>query len=106
MRRRFFTQRAVRHWHCCPELWEPHPWRCSGPGWMGLWQPAVPSMGVPVWGYMCTASSLGELRARPAVSALGDKCIFWMPALTGALESNCWFDVGRIGSVPLSCSCQ
>jgi len=28
MRRRFFTQRAVRHWHCCPELWVPHPWRC------------------------------------------------------------------------------
>ena len=18
-------------------LWMPHPWRCSGPGWMGLW---------------------------------------------------------------------
>ena len=34
----FFTQRLVRHWHSCPEkMWMPHPWRPSGPGWMGLW---------------------------------------------------------------------
>ena len=26
--KKFFTQRAVRPWHCCPELWVPHPWRC------------------------------------------------------------------------------
>jgi len=38
VRRKLFTQRAVRPWHCCPEkLWVPHPWRCSRPGWMGPW---------------------------------------------------------------------
>jgi len=26
--KKFFTQRAVRPRHCCPELWVPHPWRC------------------------------------------------------------------------------
>ena len=36
--KKFFTQRAVRPWHSCPEkLWVPHPWRCSGPGGMGPW---------------------------------------------------------------------
>ena len=40
MRRRFFTQRAVRHWHCCPELWVPHPWRCPRP-WRGPEQPEL-----------------------------------------------------------------
>ena len=26
----FVTERAVRWWHCCPELWvHSHPWRCS-----------------------------------------------------------------------------
>jgi len=47
VRRRFFTQRALRHWHSCPEkLWVPHPWRCSRLGWMvpratwsSRWQP-------------------------------------------------------------------
>jgi len=30
VRNKFFTQRAVRHWHSCPEkLWMPHPWRHS-----------------------------------------------------------------------------
>jgi len=34
IRRKLFTQRAVRPWHSCPEkLWAPHPWRHSGPGW-------------------------------------------------------------------------
>jgi len=34
--KKFFTQRAVRQWHSCPEkLWVPHPWRHSRPGWMG-----------------------------------------------------------------------
>ena len=38
VRKNFFTQRVVRHWHSCPEkLWVPHPWRCSRPGWMGPW---------------------------------------------------------------------
>jgi len=36
VKKKFFTQRVVRHWHCCPELWVPHPWRCSVP-WMGPW---------------------------------------------------------------------
>ena len=30
-RRKFFTQRAVRYWHCCQELWVPPPWRCQWP---------------------------------------------------------------------------
>jgi len=38
VRKKFFTQRVVRHWHCYPEkLWMPQPWRCSRPGWMGPW---------------------------------------------------------------------
>ena len=38
VRGKFFTMRVVRCWHSCPErLWMPHPWRCSGPGWMGPW---------------------------------------------------------------------
>jgi len=44
---KFFIQRVVRHWHCCPELWVPHPWRHTGPGWMGpgqlsWWGAALP----------------------------------------------------------------
>jgi len=23
--KKFFTQGVVRSWHCCPELWVPHP---------------------------------------------------------------------------------
>ena len=38
VRRKFFTQRAVRPWHSCLEkLWVPHPWSHSRPGWMGPW---------------------------------------------------------------------
>ena len=39
VRRLFFTQRAVKPWHRLPsvKLWGPHPWRHSGPGWMGPW---------------------------------------------------------------------
>ena len=33
IRKKFFTQRLVRHWHSCHErLWMPHPWRRSRPG--------------------------------------------------------------------------
>jgi len=39
--KKFFTQRAVRPWHCCPELWVPHPWRHSRPGWVGPGQPEL-----------------------------------------------------------------
>jgi len=38
IRRIFFPQTVVRHWHSCPEkLWVPHPWRHSRPGWMRPW---------------------------------------------------------------------
>ena len=37
---KLFAQRAVRRWHCCPELWVPHPWRCPRP-WMGPGQPEL-----------------------------------------------------------------
>ena len=39
-KRKFFTQRAVRPWHCCPELYVPHPWRYPRP-WMGPVQPEL-----------------------------------------------------------------
>lgn len=36
VRKKFFTQRAVRHWYSCPEkLWVPHLWGHSSPRWMG-----------------------------------------------------------------------
>jgi len=36
VRKKFFPQRAVRHWHSCPEkLLVPRPWRCPRPGLMG-----------------------------------------------------------------------
>ena len=42
VRRKFFTQSVVRHWHSCPwKLWVPPPWRCSRLGWMGPWQPKL-----------------------------------------------------------------
>jgi len=32
VRKKFFTQRVVSHWHICPErLLMPHPWRHSRP---------------------------------------------------------------------------
>ena len=38
VRNTFFTQRAVRPWHSCPEkLWVPQPWRCPRLGWLGPW---------------------------------------------------------------------
>ena len=38
VRGKFFTERAVKCWHSCPDrLWMLHPWRCSRPGWMGPW---------------------------------------------------------------------
>jgi len=39
--KKFFTQRAMRPWHWCPELWVPHPWRYSRPGWVGPRQPEL-----------------------------------------------------------------
>ena len=37
VRKKFFTQRMAKPWHCCPELWVSHLWRCPRPGWMGPW---------------------------------------------------------------------
>ena len=33
VRRKFFALRAVRHWHCCPELGVPIPGGSHGHGW-------------------------------------------------------------------------
>ena len=36
VRKKFFSQKAVRLWHCCPEkLWVPPPCRRSKPGGVG-----------------------------------------------------------------------
>ena len=37
VRGKFFTRRVVRCWNRLEKLWMPQPWRCSRPGWMGLW---------------------------------------------------------------------
>jgi len=38
VRKKLFTQRAMRCWHCCQErMWMSHPLRHSGPSWMGPW---------------------------------------------------------------------
>jgi len=37
IRKKFFTMRAVRHWHRLPrDVVDAPPWKCSRPGWMGL----------------------------------------------------------------------
>jgi len=42
VKRKFFTQGAVRHQHRLPkEAVVSHPWRCSRPGWMGPEQPEL-----------------------------------------------------------------
>ena len=35
VRKKFFTQGGEVL--ASGEVWVPHPWRCSGPGWMGPW---------------------------------------------------------------------
>jgi len=40
VRRKFHTQRAVRQWHGCPELWVPIPGGAQGHGW-GPGQPEL-----------------------------------------------------------------
>ena len=42
MRRKFFTQRAVRPWHCCPQkLWCPNPGGAPGQAGWGTGQPEL-----------------------------------------------------------------
>jgi len=49
VRGKFFTQRAVRHWHSCPEkLWRPIPGGTQGqvgwgPGQLSWWVAALPT---------------------------------------------------------------
>lgn len=42
VKRKFLSQRVVRCWHCCPQLWVPRPW-------IGLTQPELVG-GVPAHG--------------------------------------------------------
>jgi len=38
VRKKFFTQKAMSSWHCCPESCGcPIFCRCPGPGWTGPW---------------------------------------------------------------------
>jgi len=42
VRKKFFTQRAVRHWHSFPEkMWMSHSRIHSRPGWMNPGQPEL-----------------------------------------------------------------
>lgn len=44
-RRKFFTKRTARPWHCCAELWLPHPLRCPGQaGWSPVQHELVPDL--------------------------------------------------------------
>jgi len=51
IRKNFFSERAVVHWHSCTERWWGHcPWRCSRTAGMWHWGPwAVGTMGVCWW---------------------------------------------------------
>ena len=53
IRGKLFMQRAVAQ--LPRELWVPHPWRCSGPGWVGpgqlsWWGLPCPQQGVALGG--------------------------------------------------------
>lgn len=66
---KFFIQRAVRRWHCCPELRVPHCWRCPRLE-MGLWA-------------MCST---------PAWQQAGTGCASGFPSTPAFLRSH---DVGQ-----------
>jgi len=55
---------AVRPWHCCPELWVPHLWRCLRP-WVAPGQPELGGMGVTAHGRGGSGGS--EVPSNPTV---------------------------------------
>jgi len=51
VRGKYFTERVVRPWHrLSRDVWGPHPWRCSRPGWMGPGQPELVGGNQPMAG--------------------------------------------------------
>jgi len=59
------------------KLWMSHPWRCSGPGWMGPWA---------AW----AAAHSRRVGTRPSLRSLPTQAILWFCALSKGLSRSCF----------------